>query len=362
MKRIVLCFDGTWNDSEGSPDRGKLPSNVVRFYESVLGEEIRPRQRNSVKLPNVRTLKWYDEGVGAAWGEKVRGAFGYGLSRNIMEAYHALVRNYSPGDEIYTLGFSRGAYSARSLAGLIRKTGVLRTEFAKDPDPADNPRIEEAYKLYRRRDRDADAADVMAFRREFSYAESSPEICVVGVWDTVGALGLPTDLFRRGPLGIIGAALDHIKDDVYGFHDTRLSRYVTNAFHALAIDEHREAYAPTLWTDVAPGRNVQQLWFAGCHCDVGGGYENHALADISLRWMQECCELGGRGLEFNALAQFPGEEQLRQCKPVDSYHRFLDGKYAKLHKPLYRAIPRENVHESAWQLKKLTSYSPPQLA
>ena len=84
MKRIILCFDGTWNDWEGSPDRGKLASNVVRFYESVLAEEIRPRQGGSQKPPEVRALKWYDEGVGARWGEKVRGAFGYGLSRNIM--------------------------------------------------------------------------------------------------------------------------------------------------------------------------------------------------------------------------------------------------------------------------------------
>ena len=87
---------------------------------------------------------------------------------------------------------------------------------------------------------------------------------------------------------------------MYGFHDTKLSQYVKNAFHALAIDEHREAYAPTLWTDIEPGRNVKQLWFAGCHCDIGGGYESHALADVTLRWMQECCQLDGNGLEFSA--------------------------------------------------------------
>ena len=279
MKRIILCFDGTWNDWEGSPDRGKLASNVVRFYESVLAEEIGPRRCAPGKSPQVRTLKWYDAGVGAHWGEKVRGAFGYGLSRNIMDAYHTVVRNYTPGDEIYSLGFSRGAYSARSLAGLIRKTGVVRTEFASDPDPADNPRLEDAYKLYRRRDEDADADDVKAFRHEYSYSESPPDICVVGVWDTVGALGVPTDLLQSGPLKLVGSLVDHIKADMYGFHDTRLSQYVKNAFHALAIDEHREAYAPTLWTDIEPGRNVKQLWFAGCHCDIGGGYESHALAE-----------------------------------------------------------------------------------
>lgn len=123
MKRIALCFDGTWNEEEGNAIRSKRASNVALIYQSILGEELRPTKRGaSTRLPAVRTLKWYDEGVGTEFLNRIRGGiFGDGLSRNIREGYKVLADAYEPGDQVYLFGFSRGAYTARSLAGFIRK-------------------------------------------------------------------------------------------------------------------------------------------------------------------------------------------------------------------------------------------------
>jgi hypothetical protein len=178
------------------------------------------------------------------------------------------VQNYSVGDEIYLFGFSRGAYTVRSLAGLIRNSGLLRIHHAD--------REAEAYALYRDRDPakhpNADAA--RDFRARYSY--DPLEITCIGVWDTVGALGLPVEFF-------------HIDvHDRFRFHDVTLSSRVRNAFHALAIDERRKPFAPTLWEQPVEDmqRNwLEQAWFSGVHSNVGGGYPDSALSDVTLHWM-----------------------------------------------------------------------------
>ena len=196
--------------------------------------------------------------------------FGVGLSRNVQDCYRFLVDNYEPGDKLYFLGFSRGAYTARSTVGLVRNAGILR--------PEHRDRIKQAYALYRNPERDSEPGGIAAelFRRSYSHSEVYVDF--VGVWDTVGALGIPIDGFRPPWLSRL-----------WTFHDTTLSRYVRNAYHALAIDERRRPFRPTLWVqqDDAENQTLEQVWFSGVHCDVGGGYRDPGLSEIPLLWMAE---------------------------------------------------------------------------
>lgn len=317
-KRLVVCFDGTWNRPDKDKDEIIEESNVARIYRSILGEDTsgimtEPQSQN----PSVRTVKWYDPGVGTQWGEMVRGSlFGFGLSKNVQEGYQFLVNNYSESDEIYLIGFSRGAYTARSLAGLIRKIGLMKKEHAPADTANENPILVNGYELYRQADDTPDTQDAEDFKQKHSWP--SVAIKLLGVWDTVGSLGIP------------GEALDWLNDIRYGFHDTRLSRIIENAFHAVAIDEHRDDFEATMWDpDNALGANrtMEQVWFAGAHSDVGGGSSRSALSDITLRWMQEKVQLGGKGLELDA-SQFPElDPAYLSAKVSDSYKDFLGGVY-----------------------------------
>jgi uncharacterized protein (DUF2235 family) len=225
-------------------------------------------------------LLHYEAGVGTRRGERfIGGAFGVGLSRNVQECYRFIVENYEPGDKLYFFGFSRGAYTARSTVGLVRNSGILR--------PKHRHRIKEAYALYRRPDKDSEPSGIAAelFRRSNSYSEVYVDF--VGVWDTVGALGIPIDGFRPPLLSRL-----------WTFHDTTLSRYVLNAYQALAIDERRRPFKPSIWVqqDAAKDQTLEQVWFAGVHSDVGGGYSDTGLSEIALLWMAE--KARGCGLAF----------------------------------------------------------------
>lgn len=261
MKRLVVCSDGTWN----KPDQPN-PTNVVKVATTL-------RQADAAAISQ---LLFYDPGVGTGTFDHLRGgAFGVGLSKNIQQAYHFLVFNYEPGDELFFFGFSRGAYTVRSTVGLIRNSGLLKREYLG--------KSEEAYQLYRRRDPASYPASEEATRFRQQYAHE-PAVKFIGVWDTVGALGVPLPLVSK----------------FWEFHDVRLSRSVQYAYHALAIDERRKNFKPTLWEQhpEAPQTQVlEQVWFAGVHSDVGGGYASAALSDIALLWMVNKAE--GCGLAFN---------------------------------------------------------------
>ena len=266
-KKIVLCFDGTWNDPGAN-------TNVIKMYKSILGEDKSPgRVGVPVPTPNENTIKWYDKGVGTARGNKIRGGLtGRGLSRNILEGYKFLVDNYEDDDRIYLFGFSRGAYTARSLAGLIRNIGILHKVNAPEAKIEDNPVLMNGFWIYQRRDAYADTEEAIYFRQKYSI--DNAEIHFLGIWDTVGAMGIPSN------------NLDKV-DRRYEFHDTELSRRVKNAYHALSIDETRPEFVPTLWTSKPKeGQRVEQVWFAGVHSEIGGG-KRPSLTDIPLRWMQE---------------------------------------------------------------------------
>ncbi|MBK3521190.1 MULTISPECIES: DUF2235 domain-containing protein [Streptomyces] len=266
-KRLVVCCDGTWDKADQ-----RCPTNV-----SKVALAIRPRDSAGGEQ-----RVYYHAGVGTHWWDKWRGgAFGAGLSRNVIDAYRFLVDAYEPGDELYLFGFSRGAFTARSVAGLIRNCGVLRRENAG--------RLKAAWDLYHDRVEKPDGVASTLFRRAYAH---EPRIRFIGVWDTVGSLGVPWLGERRGPV-------QRLLNRPSGFHDVRLSSRVDGAFQALAIDEERPPYEPTLWEQQpwAGKQELRQVWFSGSHGDVGGGFPSTALSDLALLWMVR--EARRYGLEFD---------------------------------------------------------------
>lgn len=265
MKRLVLCCDGTWSTPDQERDGKACPTNVTKVAMAVAPEGDGTAQ-----------LMFYQPGVGTAVGERLRGgAFGWGLSKGVKDVYRFVVDNYEPGDELFFFGFSRGAYMARSTVGLIRNAGILRRENAG--------RIKQAYALYRSRTAKPRATESELFRRSFSHGEAS--IRFLGVWDTVGALGIP---LSRNPL----TALFNRR---WQFHDVELSRSVQAAYQALAIDETRRPFQAAVWDQDPDAHDqiLEQVWFAGCHSDVGGGFADTALSDVALGWMVDRARASG---------------------------------------------------------------------
>jgi uncharacterized protein (DUF2235 family) len=305
MKRIVICFDGTWNKpaEEALPSSERVETNVCRFYQSV----------HEQSDDGVKQVKWYDQGIGTHWYDQyIGGALGSGLEINIIQGYQFLAEAYEDGDEVYVLGFSRGAYTARSLIGLIRNCGLIYPKHL-------SLRVPMAYGIYRTRDDDADSLTARMFRAAYSRAI---RVKFIGVWDSVGALGIPIDILKQ------------VNMKFYEFHDTRLSEIVENAYHAVAIDEHRQDYDVCLWDPKSAGAQImEQCWFIGAHCDVGGGYPDRRLSDITLRWMQDKAIAAGLALDSVDLgaSNYLGEF-------TDSYARFLGGLYAKRNPRHYRVL------------------------
>lgn len=260
MKRIVIFSDGTWN----SPEQGRA-TNVLQMARAIRG-----------RVGNIEQVVFYDWGVGTDRKQLAGGITGAGIDKNIMDCYRFIVHNYDAGDELYFFGFSRGAYTVRSLGGFIRNCGLLQKQHEE--------RIPEAYRLYRKRTRNShpESDEAVQFRAAYAVADIVP-IHFVGVWDTVGALGIPVPFW--GTLG----------EREFLFHDTEPSRIILRARHALAIDENREDFMPTQWSE-KPGLDLLQVWFAGVHSDIGGGYEDSGLSHCAIRWMM--AEASESGLAF----------------------------------------------------------------
>jgi uncharacterized protein (DUF2235 family) len=307
-KRLVLCCDGTWNTAGQ-----RCPTNVVRLYDAIA-----PRD-----AAGTEQATFYHEGVGTKRWERIRGgAFGFGLSDIVKDAYRMMVANYEAGDELFLFGFSRGAFTARSTAGFIRNAGILRRD--------QTSRVDEAYALYRNDD-GPDSAQAVAFRKAYAVSDQTPIRCI-GVWDTVGALGVPS----------VGLPGTNFLNQRWAFHDVKLSSRVQSAFQALAIDEARQPFQPAIWQPQphAVGQDVQQVWFVGAHCDVGGGYPDRELADITYYWMairaQAC------GLAFNA-----NPAALDPKLALGQLHDSRTGLY-KLLPPSPRVLGRDDpAHEHA---------------
>ena len=259
-KRIAYCADGTW-------DKAKSQTNVYKLFKALLttGDQ----------------HPLYDDGVGSD-GNPITmllgGAFGTGLWLKIKEGYTKIAQVYDQGDDLYIFGFSRGAYTARSLAGMIAVCGLPTKNFSTDM-------VELAFDAYRDKlNRDA------KLKKLEPWGMFAADIKMVGVWDTVGSLGIPS---------VIGA-VDPI---LYGFLDTGLNPKIKNALHAMAIDERRAQFPPTKWTGTPlPDQHVEQVWFTGAHSDVGGGEADQGtgvaeLSDVPLSWMID--KARALGLQFD---------------------------------------------------------------
>lgn len=344
-KKLVICCDGTWNTADQVTPKTGAPcvTNVIKLAVRVA--------KDDGTIPQVI---YYDQGVGTGdiLDKVVGGMAGEGLDANINDAYRFLIANYEPGDELYVFGFSRGAYTARSMVGMVRKCGILRREHAG--------RYHEAGLMYRNAAVKPGHEDAVEFRRDYSFSDRT-EIKFLGMWDTVGALGLPV------------WGLGQATKSKYKFHDTELSGDVRFAYHALAIDERRGPFKPTLWSHVPKeNQRVEQVWFSGVHSDVGGGYEDAGLADITLRWMLEKAEqqglaldraaMGARPIPGNPLMQPPNESMKGVYHALPKFDRPIglkiddDGDFTK------DPDPTQSIHESVltrWD--NIPSWRPPQL-
>jgi hypothetical protein len=306
MKRLIVCCDGTWNDPDQEENGIASPTNVFKIYNAIADCESDP----------IKQLKYYHPGVGAEGGLRgsiTGGVVGAGISQDICSAYHWLGSNYAEGDEIYLFGFSRGAFTARSLGGFL-KHGLLDLQEPGLSSADSWSRVKTAYDQgYRIRD--ATAADWANSSWKFFHAGAATPIHFIGVWDTVGALGIPDDL------EILNFFDDPSK---WKFHDTDLGDHVKNARHAMAIDEIRSNFSVTRWKN-ANERNdaVKELWFPGVHSDVGGGYSNSELANGALLWMMDESEAFGLKFRNNIKAMINAD-------PLGVMHNSYKGIFAKL--------------------------------
>lgn len=331
MKRLALFLDGTWNTV-------KSDTNVWELHKLV-----------APAANGIPQIAYYDPGVGTKRFQWIRGgALGYGLDDNIVQAYEWLRSTevnggrYEPGDELYIFGFSRGAYTARSLAGFIAKCGLLypsatitaselfrRYQLAKAKRP-----------IYTLEYIKSQGGALTEEERALLTQSRRVPIQMIGVWDTVGALGIPFG-------SIPGLSRSQLQ-----FHNTRLSNIYEYAYHALAVDEQREAFEPTLWTKFrptipdpetgAPKREpvVEQRWFAGAHADVGGGNPT-TLPQLPLAWLQSKASDVGLAMTETFVAQ----PTAYRGPITDSFATFMFGIYRllKLNRRFDRTIQADTV-------------------
>ena len=314
-KVILFCADGTWN-GPGEPDDDNTaspPTNVFKLFLNVAGVDqpgtillAKEQERTVLRADGtVEQTTKYLHGVGDSSNPLVQllgGALGAGLIARIVRGYTFISREYEKGDQILITGFSRGAYTARALAGMIAAQGLL------DGTKNDLTDKTAAYRLgsavwyqYRQSALQSQpsllgkladiASDLPAFlQKPVPQAQRiNAPIEAVAVWDTVGSLGIPI-------YTAYGTTID-----VFQFADTVLSPTVNRGYHAVAVDERRADFTPTLWTvSDPPDPRITQVLFPGCHSDIGGGFVGPGvetgLSDCTLGWMMK--QLSGRGVKF----------------------------------------------------------------
>ena len=309
-KNIVICCDGTGNEySENN-------TNVVGVFAAV--------ERNKTQVA------FYDTGVGTFnplgmslgpisrnTGELLGQAFGYGVKQNVEEAYVYLMDRFDEGDKVYIFGFSRGAYTARLLVGMLHKCGLLQ-KGSKNLIPL----------VMKMAFGQPSQQIVKGFKNDFCHT-CKPHF--VGVWDTVASVGHfhPTR---------------HFKDDILN-HD------VANGFHAISIDEKRKKFPVSIWDESqkAAHQTIEQVWFVGVHSDVGGWYDERGLSDIALHWMLSKAEKCGLRLKDSW-------DTGLKCDPLGEIHESRKG-FWKAWRKVHRAIPEDAlIHESVLTRMELSSY------
>jgi uncharacterized protein (DUF2235 family) len=329
-KRLILCADGTWNTPHGV-DVAVNDTNVRKIFCALTSDESQE--------------PFYDSGVGTNGSpidHLTGGAMGEGLFEKIQECYRFLTDAWSPGSPIYLFGFSRGAYTVRSLGGMIALFGLPTKNL-------DNQSAERVFAAYRERDPEKRAA--LKLQLELRYDIQEAPVRMIGVWDTVGSLGIP------------GLFFEMFDEQKYGFLDTALHPCVQNAYHAVAIDERRRQFAPTLWTNPDGSERVndaqmEQVWFPGVHCDVGGSYSPSDLSDIPLSWMMRKAMHCGLTFTQRALESYlPVNPQKARAQAHDEW-RLIPWGIAK-----HRTVPPRSFIANSVQLRldHLGGYHPPNL-
>jgi uncharacterized protein (DUF2235 family) len=364
-RNLVVLSDGTGNGAGAF-----WKTNVWRLYQALDLAEF-PKGESGENL--TRQIAWYDDGVGTSSFRPLAllgGAVGWGLKRNVLDLYTFLCRNYRPGDRIYAFGFSRGAFTVRIVVDMVATKGLLsglgRDELARA--------VRDAYREYRECfDQTGRHIDLLRWmrdqcirlwrwaRQQRSYDQIKKEghqtqvdsIACVGVWDTVAAYGLPLQELTRGidywvwPLSMPNYALN---------------KKLQRACHALALDDERDTFHPLIWdeTEEADPIRIQQVWFAGMHSDVGGGYPDDALAHVPLRWMMEqATEKKGReGLRFKPPAWAEVDRLIDPFGPLHDSRRALGGYYR--YQPR-RVSARINPPDDASRIMQPPDRHPPAL-
>ncbi|MDJ0834102.1 MAG: DUF2235 domain-containing protein [Gammaproteobacteria bacterium] len=309
MKRIVICCDGTWNDLEM-----RYITNVGRLVQALLATG---KSNNK----SIEQMIYYDDGVGADANGLMRlieGGTGKGIDAQIYNAYRFIAINYEPGDEICLFGFSRGAFAARSIAGMIGKVGLVpRSELKHLPAALDTYRSK-------------NAKQQTAFKKQ-AKTYNDVKITLLGCWDTVGALGIPDKLPYL--------PFDNMFRKRYQFHDTNLGKQIQIALHAVAIDERRKEFNVTLMHKPKGAPRSQKLvqkWFPGDHGCVGGGtWEKRALSNHCLQWM--VAEAKTQGVELGV-----DFTRLRDHAFTD-HSIYFSGITSLIYGKLNRAMPEKTV-------------------
>lgn len=364
MRNLIIGLDGTWNRPD-QVDRGRqVPSNVVKMVRAVKCEPEQLQYPPSTRQ-DFAQLCYYNTGVGTdGWVDKLWGGVaGRGLFGGMRQAYVWLMTRYQPGDRLFLFGFSRGAFAARSLAGMLAVCGIPRLRVSL-PDSSEIITPEklvasamtlanEAASIYRIKDPQQREAAGREFRQR--YRSRSGNVHFLGVWDTVGAMGLPS----RGPMGWLTRRR-------HRFHDVCLGSNVRHACQALAINERRAAFEPSMWRAPCPPEveSVDQVWFAGVHSNVGGGYVDAGLSDVALQWMAEQAALRGLQVDSDYLSCRVDPNAFGELR--DSLNLFYRAPVTGL--PRWRDIGSsglgESVHESVyrrWRAASRPEEMPPNL-
>ncbi|CEJ54670.1 hypothetical protein PMG11_00967 [Penicillium brasilianum] len=270
-KRIILCADGTWLASDLGD--ASVPSNVARIARTIATSG--PDPHGNI----VQQIVSYHSGLGSGelpFQKAIYGGIGWGLDNEVCQIYEFISNNYVKGDELFFFGFSRGAFTVRSVAGLVSDIGVLSSQHMSH--------FAEMWKAYRENTGGQPFRETAWYQQNQGKLrlENDVRIKVVGVWDTVGALGVPD-----WPLVNLASRVGINLSKQYAFHNTSVSKNIDYAFQALAIDERRLTFPPTLWhrTQDAPAKDLQQCWFPGVHQNIGGGAPDSEIEDITFAWM-----------------------------------------------------------------------------
>jgi Uncharacterized alpha/beta hydrolase domain (DUF2235) len=338
-KNIILLSDGTGNSNV--KNRG---TNVYKLYEAI-----------NFNLSECRQVAFYDDGVGTQEFKPLKligGAFGWGLSRNIRHLYKQLVQVYEPEDKIYLFGFSRGAFTVRRLASLIAEMGILDKTAYRDDQTLENA-VWHCFKNYRSKnpalleplyapiiklvyeDRIYKLPDT-----QLKYCNTKPNIEFIGIWDTVAAVGLPYD-----------EATDFLDKFIFRFQfrDHKLHEKVNRACHAISVDDERQSFHPLLWEN---DPRIEQVWFPGVHCNVGGGYPQQGMSLVTLDWMMKKAEDVGIRFVANDVTfvkdrKYTFDKLYNSRAGIGVYYRYKPRNIAKICED--NKIKTPNIHVSVFE-------------